>query len=132
MIPPFDENGYLPPGIHPATMEEIEDRFGSGTEIRGVLFESLVWLVAAATEARVLRVIVNGSYVTDTPDPNDVDCVLLVAENFDKSSAPARKLTGGCPFLSLELVEADAFQDMIEFFGSDRDDVPKGIIEVVP
>jgi len=24
MIPPFDEHGYLPPGIHPATLDEVE------------------------------------------------------------------------------------------------------------
>ena len=28
MIPPFKDHGYLPPGIHPATLEEVEARFG--------------------------------------------------------------------------------------------------------
>jgi hypothetical protein len=28
MIPPFDEFGGLPPGIHPATLVEIDARFG--------------------------------------------------------------------------------------------------------
>jgi hypothetical protein len=28
LIPDFDVRGYLPPGIHPATVEEIEVRFG--------------------------------------------------------------------------------------------------------
>jgi hypothetical protein len=33
MIPPFDEHGYLPPGIHPATLAEIEEWFGKSPEI---------------------------------------------------------------------------------------------------
>ncbi len=132
MIPPFDDNGYLPAGIHPATMEEIEERFGSGTEIRGVLHESLVWLVEIAIQAQVLRIVVNGSYVTDLAEPNDVDCVLLLPEDFDRHSGPAKQWIRGFTFLSLELVQPAALLDMIEFFGSDRDDVPKGMIEVVP
>jgi hypothetical protein len=31
MIPPFGEHGYLPPGIHPATVDEVAARFGSGS-----------------------------------------------------------------------------------------------------
>jgi hypothetical protein len=27
VIPPFDDNGYLPPGIHSATLDEIAARF---------------------------------------------------------------------------------------------------------
>jgi len=34
MIPPFTESGWLPPGIHPATLEEIAQRFGTSSEIR--------------------------------------------------------------------------------------------------
>ena len=35
MIPPFDENGYLPPGIHPATLGAIEARFGRESDEEG-------------------------------------------------------------------------------------------------
>ena len=48
MIPPFDEHGYLPPGIHSATLDEIEARFGQESEIRRVQMESLRWLVEIA------------------------------------------------------------------------------------
>ena len=27
MIPPFTENGYLPSGVHPAKLDEVEVRF---------------------------------------------------------------------------------------------------------
>jgi hypothetical protein len=28
VIPDFDQDGYLPPGVHPATIDEIAERFG--------------------------------------------------------------------------------------------------------
>ena len=34
MIPEFNEHEYLPPGIHPATLEEIDERFGQQSEVR--------------------------------------------------------------------------------------------------
>ena len=34
MLPDFDENGNLPPGIHRASPSEIEERFGRDSEVR--------------------------------------------------------------------------------------------------
>jgi hypothetical protein len=65
MIPPFDEHGYLPPGIHPATLDEVEARFGCESELRRVQMESLRWLVDLARRAGVARLIVNGSFATE-------------------------------------------------------------------
>lgn len=45
MIPAFEANGYLPPGIHRATLDEIEARFGTESELRRAQFESLAWLI---------------------------------------------------------------------------------------
>jgi len=57
MIPPFDESGCLPPGIHPATMAEIEARFGRESELRRVQMESVRWMVALAVRAGVQRIV---------------------------------------------------------------------------
>ena len=77
-LPPFTESGVLPPGIHPATLDELEARFGSGSELRRVQVESLRWLVALARRAGVRRFVIDGSFVSDIEEPNDVDCVLLI------------------------------------------------------
>jgi hypothetical protein len=45
MIPRFNQHGYLPRGVHRATLDEIAERFGSESEMRKVQFESLRWLV---------------------------------------------------------------------------------------
>ena len=57
MIPPFDENGYLPAGLHGATLHEIAARFGQETELRRVQMESLGWLVGLAKRAGVERLV---------------------------------------------------------------------------
>ena len=69
MIPPFNEHGYLPPGIHSATLDEVESRFGCGSELRRVQLESLRWLVDLAGRAGAVRLIINGSFVTDVIEP---------------------------------------------------------------
>ena len=79
MIPPFDEDsGFLPPGVHPATLAEIDARFGQTSEIRRVQMESVRWMIELAQKASVQRIVLNGSFVTDIMEPNDVDCVLLI------------------------------------------------------
>jgi hypothetical protein len=76
MIPPFDEFGCLPPGIHPAKLDEIDARFGKQSELRRVQMESVRWMVDLAMRAGAERIVLNGSFVTDIIEPNDVDCVL--------------------------------------------------------
>ena len=62
MIPAFDENGNLPPGVYPATFEEIAARFGWQSEIRHAKMESLGWLVPLAKRAGVKRLHVRACY----------------------------------------------------------------------
>jgi hypothetical protein len=47
MIPDCNNDGYLPPGIHEATLEEIETRFGRQSELRQVQMQSVRWLVSS-------------------------------------------------------------------------------------
>ena len=132
MIPPFDEHGYLPPGVHTATLEEVEARFGSGSELRRVQAESLRWLVDVARRAGVLRLIINGSFVTDVLEPHDVDCVLLIGAGFPDDQAAEAELVAGLPFLELSLVGQADFDVLVkEFFATDRHSLAKGMVEVV-
>ena len=74
MIPDFNEHGYLPEGVHRAALEEIAGRFGRQSEVRRVRMESLRWLAEIVRKAGIERLLVNGSFVTDALEPNDVDC----------------------------------------------------------
>lgn len=131
MIPKFDNEGYLPPGIHLATVEEIGARFGKDSELRQVQMESLVWMIKLAQSAGAERIVVNGSFVTDKLEPNDIDCVLLIGDRFPLDETAEAELLGGIPFVNLELVDEDAFNVFTQkTFATDRDLVPKGMIEV--
>jgi uncharacterized protein DUF6932 len=132
MIPDFNDDGYLPPGVHQATLDELADRFGRESEVRRVQMESVRWLVDLARRAGAERLIVNGSFVTEIVEPNDVDCVILTGPDFPRDAAAADELAEGLPFIDLELVEGLDFAILVEqFFATDRDGVGKGVVEVV-
>jgi hypothetical protein len=132
VIPEFDDNGYLPPGIHPATLAEIEARFGSDPEIRRAEMQSLHWLIDLARRAAVKRIVLNGSFVAGRYEPNDVDCALLIDAEFLKDPVAQSEIEAGLPFLEIKLVGQKDFDYLIEtVFGSDRDMVPKGVVEIV-
>jgi hypothetical protein len=81
----------------------------------------------------VRRIVVNGSFVTDKLEPNDVDCVLLIGPDFPNDTAAEAELLAGLPFINMELVDPRAFQQFTErTFATDRNLVPKGMVEVVP
>src|SRR5712691_7989319 len=133
MIPNFNDEGYLPLGIHRATLEEIAARFGQESEVRQVQIESLRWLVDLAWRTGVQRIVVNGSFVTDKLEPNDVDCVLLIGPDFPSDAVAEAELLAGLPFINLALVDAEGFQQLTEkTFATDRNLVPKGMVEVCP
>jgi predicted nucleotidyltransferase len=132
MIPPFDDNGYLPPGIHSASLDEIDARFGHESELRTAQMQSVRWLIDLARRAGVERLVVNGSFVTDAFEPNDVDCVLLIGPGFPIDTRAQSELLSGLPFLEIDLVGQADFNVMVErFFATDRAAIPKGMVEVL-
>ncbi|MGA2061641.1 MAG: hypothetical protein ABSG67_14245 [Thermoguttaceae bacterium] len=132
MIPEFDARGYLPPGLYLATLEEIGQRFGRQSELRRVQMESLRWLVDLARRAGVLRLVINGSFVTDVFEPNDVDCVLLGATGFPRNTEAESNIMNGLPFLEVQMVNQEGFDFFVEtVFATDRDTIPKGMVEII-
>ncbi len=65
--------------------------------------ESVRWMVNLAHRAGVQRIVLNGSFVTDIMEPNDVDCVLLVGRGFPADSLAEAELVAGLPFLEIKL-----------------------------
>lgn len=132
MIPDFDDHGYLPSGIHPATLDEIAARFGQEPELRRVQMESLRWLVDLAKRVGVQRVIVNGSFVTDTWEPNGIDCVLLRGPLFPLDESADAELWAGLPFIQIALVgEREFILYVEEIYATDRHANVKGMVEVI-
>jgi hypothetical protein len=133
MIPAFDDTGFLPPGVYRASLAEIDERFGDPSEVRRAQMESVRWMVDLAVRAGVQRIVLNGSFVTDIIEPNDVDCVLLIGAGFPAEAAAEAELVDGLPFLEMKLVGQPEFDDYLnDVFGTDRTGAPKGMIEVIP
>ena len=85
-IPPLDEHGLLPVGVHDCTIDELRARFGSfqHTDRRPQLIQKLQNLVAEARLGGFVRgLLVDGSFVTAKSDPNDIDLVIILPLTHD-------------------------------------------------
>jgi hypothetical protein len=116
MIPPFNEFGYLPPGVYPATLDEIDSRFGQASEQRRAQVESVRWMVELSMRAGVQRIVLNSSFVTDIIEPGDVDRVLLIGRGFPKDRPAEAELRAGLPFLDIQIVRHPRFNKLVNVF----------------
>jgi hypothetical protein len=138
MIPPFDESGNLPPGIHAATWDEIADRFGT-TPQRRALLSGLRTALQALQAAGCRMVYIDGSFVTTKLVPNDFDAcwdiegvdpdrldpVLLTFD--DGRSAQKAKYLG--ELFPAQLSEGGSGGSFLAFFQVDKETGnPKGIV----
>lgn len=141
MIPEFDSNGNLPPGVHFCTWEEFVERFGT-TELRLRFIRGLKIAMEQLWKAGCRTIYINGSFVTSKEDPNDFDACWDSEEvdmNYLRINAPrllntfdrqAQKAKyKGEIFRSDELV-GDLGVNSFELFQRDRDLKKKGIIAI--
>ena len=83
-LPELTPNGTLPPGLHAATLAEIVERYGAGSEARERCAQLLTRIVEAAKAyPTIKRVLVWGSFVTSKAEPNDLDYSIVVARAYD-------------------------------------------------
>ena len=72
LIPDFNTNGNLPPGIHFVTFDEFIVRFGYNSQ-RNYLLSGFRELIKNLKSAGCSRVFVDGSFTTNKELPNDYD-----------------------------------------------------------
>ena len=82
MIPLFDADGYLPVGLYLADEAEATFRFGSTSARRRRLVMRLRRWIMLAKQVGAKRFLVDGSFVTDKPEPEDIDAVILLPRDF--------------------------------------------------
>jgi hypothetical protein len=74
-IPPLTKHGVLPAGIHPCTVHEAK-RFAADGR-RAQIWKKFNSFIGWIKPWGVFRVYyIDGSFVTDKPDPRDIDVVL--------------------------------------------------------
>lgn len=138
MIPPFNDDGNLPPGIHWSSWEDIEKRFG-GNKKRQQLLNGLHAALNALQKAGCETVYLNGSFVTKKESPPDFDGCwevggvspeLLdpVLMDFTNKQAAQKGNFGGELFPNLPEESQSTFLDL---FQTDKaTGAPKGIIAI--
>ncbi len=143
MLPPLNNTGDLPAGIHAADWTEIERRFGQNPEGRVRAYARLrhIYELADLTGA-LLRFIVFGSFVSTAVAPRDVDVVLVMAADFRLEDAPRESRTlfshpdaearyGASVFWVREgMLPADLMRDFLETWQTKRDGTKRGIVEI--
>jgi hypothetical protein len=92
--PDFNVLGDLLSGIHRATIAEVIAHFGHDTAQRVAITARLERLYELARRTgHIQRFIIFGSYVTAKPDPNDVDIILVMRDDFQPHDARLRRST---------------------------------------
>jgi Family of unknown function (DUF6932) len=142
VIPPLTASGTLPPGIHDADdWTEVVQRFG-GTPKRAELLGKLRLGLDNLRDAGCPWVLLDGSFVTSKPNPNDVDgCwedtpeidLTLLDPSFllqQRSDRDALKQQYGMDFFVAGLIEAGSGKPFFQFFQVNREGVPKGIVRL--
>jgi hypothetical protein len=86
-IADFRPDGYLPVGLHLASEAEATFRFGSTSRKRRRLVHRVRRWIELARHVRALRLFVDGSFVTAKSNPNGVDAVILLPDDFREQLA---------------------------------------------
>ena len=142
-IPELVTEGYLPPGIHEASLRETLARFGVGSAAREQK-GNLLRLVVEAAQAypTIKRILVWGSFVTTKPSPNDLDYSLVVsnihrfteiASMYQRFLVPSEaRLFYGTDVNYLVVVDypLGTYIERVDFMCRQRNKVPSGIVEI--
>lgn len=144
-LPPLNAKGLLPVGIHDATLEEVRERFGTFQESdrRPKLFAKLVDLVQAMRTSTLFEeLLIDGSFVTAKPAPNDIDvlAVLKPNHNFERDlpiteySLVSRALLRRRFGFDVTVAErtSGVYKTYVEFFSRVREasDLKKGLLRL--
>ena len=139
MVPDFDQNGNLPPGVYTVTVEEVIWRFGgSGSLRRRRLTEGLLEF-CASVEGVAVEIYINGSYVTRKLSPRDVDLMVIFPPNFDMDGPQGnwleRQIIRGRKrglhiFAYRQRKQKQKIREMMARWTGDRLGNPKGILRM--
>jgi hypothetical protein len=88
-LPQLNAAGDLPQGVHRARLSEVLRLFGSQHGQRGRCTRQLSHIYELARRTGYLkRFVIFGSYVTAKEEPNDVDIVLVLDDEFRLENCP--------------------------------------------
>jgi hypothetical protein len=144
-LPEFNEFGDLPEGIHPASLAEVVNRFGCGTAQRIAVTDRLRQTCGLAVATGHLdRLVVFGSYVSDVDEPNDIDVILVMRNDFrsEKSRAESSvlfdhvrahdELGASIFWVRPDMLLGEPLEQFLRFWQTKRDGRRRGVVEIQP
>ena len=143
VLPTFQDDGNLPPGIHPAYWVEFRTRYG-GNGHRKRLLSGLLKALKALRSAGCTLVFLDGSFVSAKPIPNDYDGAWSIAGVdllrlrdsepvfFDfRSHRAAQKAKFLGELFPAEMQEGASGKPFLSFFQIDKDSgAAKGVVSI--
>ncbi len=82
ILPPFNYHGYLPEGVHDATLEEVQGRLVFNPN-RAILWdrlqEFLRWVISTDAFSHAY---IDGGFITTKTDPQDIDVILQTRASY--------------------------------------------------
>ena len=143
MISQFTEDGLLPPGVHETDLEELREKMGWSRKRQGLLegLEEALELMAACG---VVRVYLDGSFVTDKDRPNEIDGCYDLSEDVtaedlrclapifppNPSNRAEAKRRFGVDLLPAAATEVGSGQPFLHFFQTDREGRERGVLSL--
>jgi hypothetical protein len=145
-IPPLNDHGFLPPGIYDCDLASIRGAFAvfTGSDRRARLFTRLEELFEALGKSGLFEaLLVDGSFVSNHPAPNDIDLIAVLhpGHDFERdlhvseyalvSRAMLRRRFG----FDVIVAERDShlYDTYVEFFSRVRDNprIRKGLLRLI-
>ena len=146
VIPQFREDGWLPPGHHPITWEELIEVFDgeSGSRREQILTRLILWRDRARSHGLTGRLLLDGSFISTKQEPGDFDGIFVGAEGTEDilvknpeaqlllNYLVCKEIYGG----DLLFFSAAAIRKYPEFcridgFDYSKDQKPKGLVELI-
>ena len=136
----FGRDGYLPEVLFLASEAEFTFRFGTQSRRRQRLIHRVRRWIELAKLVRAMRLFIDGSFITAKPEPNDVDAVVLLSNDFEMQIAANSEAAMELEEMLLTRRPEEIFaaendtdwNDWIEFFSRTRepDGRRKGLVEI--
>jgi uncharacterized protein DUF6932 len=126
-------DGTFPPGVYQASLDEVFATFPTTTQKRVVLHNALAFCVATVERLALAdQIALDGSYLTNKPDPGDVDLTVLTPGIYQLAGEQRFTAEG----INLQLLDIQFahdlvdFQGWITFFSTVCDGTSKGVVTV--
>ncbi|MCP4680937.1 MAG: hypothetical protein GY864_01220 [Desulfobacterales bacterium] len=141
--PAFNDAGDLPDGIHQASLQDVIEYFGKGSVQRSIVVHRLERIYSKVIRTgHLARFIIFGSFVTNKPDPGDIDVFLIMKDSFDVRELSgetallfdhmaAHNYEGASIFWMRRMAALDEEKAAIEHWQIKRNGKKRGIIEVI-